>query len=66
MMPKQNDTAFQNSARLLLPLLLAIGLLAGCSGGMEPSEVSSDSDSPTASAGSTPATSEPEPEPETL
>ena len=53
----------------LLPLLLAMGLLlAGCSGGTEPSEPSSDTGSPTASAGSTPAASapEPEPEPETL
>ena len=39
----------------LLPLLLAMGLLlAGCSGGTEPSEPSSDTGSPTASAGSTP------------
>ena len=53
----------------LLPLLLAMGLLlAGCSGGTEPSEPSSDTGSSTASASSTPAASapEPEPEPETL
>ena len=66
-MPRQNDTAFQNIAVRLLPLLLAMGLLlAGCSGGTEPSEPSSDTGSPTASAGSTPAAPEPEPEPETL
>ena len=62
-------TKKRSLCRRLLPLLLAMGLLlAGCSGGTEPSEPSSDTGSPTASASSTPAASapEPEPEPETL